>query len=166
MFLYCESVGNSTLQKCSFCFPFPFSSASEPLALHSWISSTPGESSCRTHFPGPLQDVPFQLWAPLGIATAPQEWLKSCSLLCLLAAALCLASQLPMSGIHKQPLREKWAFRKLDLPQWAFCLSRIWLLKSWLLSNSPVTSADVFGFYLAFLIALSRNIGLLHSTLF
>lgn len=60
------------------------------------------------------------------------------------------SASFPMSGISKQPLREKWAFRKLDLPQWAFCLSRIWLLKSWLLSNSPVTSTDVFRFYLAF----------------
>ena len=67
---------------------------SEPLALYSWVSNTPGKKFISDSL----------LWAPAGCAfsvlnstcvfTAPQEWLKSCSLLCLLASALFLASQL------------------------------------------------------------------------
>lgn len=38
VFLYCESVGNSTLQKCSFCFPFPFSCTAELAVLLGRVS--------------------------------------------------------------------------------------------------------------------------------
>lgn len=94
---------------------------SEPLALNSWVGSTPGKKFISDSL----------LWAPAGCAfsvlnstcvfIAPQEWLKSCSLLCLLASALFLASQLLSHAKNQQITPEgKMSFQKVGLTSVSF----------------------------------------------